>query len=60
VLAKGPYLLKGPVEILDSSGAVVRRLDKVALCRCGHSASKPFCDGTHHRIAFDDPGPATD
>lgn len=56
VLAKGPYLLKGPFEIVDGSGAVVRRVDKVALCRCGHSSTKPFCDGTHHKIGFDDPG----
>jgi uncharacterized Fe-S cluster protein YjdI/CDGSH-type Zn-finger protein len=56
VLAKGPYLLKGPIEIVDGAGVVVRRVEKVALCRCGHSGTKPFCDGTHHRLGFDDAG----
>jgi CDGSH-type Zn-finger protein len=56
VLPTGPYLLKGPIEIVDGAGAVVRRVDKVALCRCGQSSTKPFCDGTHHKVGFDDLG----
>lgn len=54
VLARGPYLLKGEVEIIDGEGAVARRVKKVALCRCGHSRNKPFCDGSHSRAGFDD------
>ncbi|MGA7689153.1 MAG: (4Fe-4S)-binding protein [Jiangellales bacterium] len=56
VLSHGPYLLKGPVEIVDAHGAVQRRVDKVALCRCGHSGTKPFCDGSHRREGFADEG----
>jgi uncharacterized Fe-S cluster protein YjdI/CDGSH-type Zn-finger protein len=56
VLAKGPYLLKGQVEVVDADGNVVRRVEKVALCRCGHSSNKPFCDGTHHKVGWDDAG----
>ncbi len=56
VLAKGPYLLKGHVEIIDAEGNVARRVEKVALCRCGHSSNKPFCDGTHHKVDWDDVG----
>ncbi len=56
VLPRGPYLLKGHVEIVDADGVVARRVEKVALCRCGHSANKPFCDGTHHKVGWDDAG----
>jgi CDGSH-type Zn-finger protein/uncharacterized Fe-S cluster protein YjdI len=59
VLSAGPYLLKGPIEIVDAHGAVARLVDKVALCRCGHSSNKPFCDGTHRREGFTDPGEVT-
>lgn len=56
VLAGGPYLLKGEIEIVDGAGQVARRITKVALCRCGHSRNKPFCDGSHHTQGFADPG----
>ena len=49
----GPYLVKGPVLILDAEGnefALERAT--VALCRCGGSTTKPFCDGTHSKIGF--------
>lgn len=50
----GPYLVKGPLDIVDPTGQVVTvGADKtVALCRCGGSASKPFCDGTHSKLGF--------
>ncbi len=57
VYADGPYLVTGEVEITDASGRVARRATKVALCRCGHSATKPFCDGSHRTSGFTDPGP---
>lgn len=56
VLANGPYLLKGPIEIVDADGSIARTVTKVALCRCGHSRNKPFCDGSHHKHGFDDEG----
>src|SRR5207247_4015775 len=45
----GPYLVEGDVELYDPTGAKVDTTGKprVALCRCGHSSSKPMCDGTH-------------
>ncbi|MEX2112117.1 MAG: CDGSH iron-sulfur domain-containing protein [Pirellulales bacterium] len=52
----GPFLVEGPVTILDPEGKPFPlNPDKpaVALCRCGHSAKKPFCDGTHKTCGFD-------
>jgi CDGSH-type Zn-finger protein len=52
-LDNGPYLVKGPVLLLDDEGNEFRtERATVALCRCGRSANKPFCDGTHSKIGF--------
>ncbi len=49
----GPYLVKGPVLLLDAAGNEFRsERATVALCRCGRSMTKPFCDGTHSKIGF--------
>lgn len=49
----GPYLIKGPVRLVDAEGKeFTLQGDTVALCRCGHSANKPFCDGTHGKTGF--------
>lgn len=49
----GPLLVKGPIDLVDTNGKSWT-LDKntVALCRCGGSGNKPFCDGTHAKIGF--------
>ena len=45
---EGPYLVRGPVRLLDEDGAEIEvRRAIVALCRCGRSKTKPLCDGTH-------------
>jgi CDGSH-type Zn-finger protein len=49
----GPYLVRGPFRMLDQEGreiALHRRT--IALCRCGKSRLRPFCDGTHRVIGF--------
>lgn len=52
-LDNGPYLVSGPVLLLDAEGNEFRaERATVALCRCGESTTKPFCDGTHSRIGF--------
>lgn len=51
-LKNGPLLVKGAVDILDSNGETIQSGSQVALCRCGHSAKKPFCDGAHTKAAF--------
>ncbi len=50
----GPYLVEGDVEVLDVNGNKVDTTGrpKIALCRCGASVTKPFCDGTHSKIGF--------
>jgi CDGSH-type Zn-finger protein len=55
VRENGPYKVTGPVTIIDVDGNEYDLSDKgeaVALCRCGGSTTKPFCDGTHSRIGF--------
>jgi len=53
-LDNGPLLVKGPVIVQDATGKqFVSDKPQVALCRCGHSARKPFCDGAHKGV-FED------
>jgi CDGSH-type Zn-finger protein len=49
----GPYLVSGDVHLTDIDGREIPHPDPMALCRCGHSGNKPFCDGTHLKIDFD-------
>jgi CDGSH-type Zn-finger protein len=49
----GPYLVPGPLTMSDDSGTIKKvEQAKVALCRCGGSKNKPFCDGTHRSNGF--------
>ena len=50
--AAGPLLIRGGVRVLDAEGNVLYEGDRAALCRCGGSANKPFCDGTHKTNGF--------
>ena len=52
----GPYKISGQFSYLDENGQEQRTTgEDVALCRCGHSAKKPFCDGSHRRLDFKAP-----
>ncbi len=48
----GPYLVTGLEDLLDSKGQRISTKASFALCRCGGSSNKPFCDGTHATIGF--------
>jgi CDGSH-type Zn-finger protein len=49
----GPLLVRGPVRLIGSNGAPIScQRDPIALCRCGRSQVKPFCDGTHKLVGF--------
>ena len=53
VVKDGPLIVKGPCELKDAAGVPIPvKEPTVALCRCGQSAGKPFCDGSHKRAAF--------
>ena len=59
--ADGPYLVRGPVVMRDQDGVAIepgRRT--VALCRCGKSRIRPFCDGTHQLVRFKAPSQRED
>jgi CDGSH-type Zn-finger protein len=57
----GPYLVRGDFEIIDVAGQVIGvRRRTIALCRCGASQTKPFCDGTHKVIGFEAPAQTAD
>jgi CDGSH-type Zn-finger protein len=52
--ANGPYKIEGPVRVIDAEGNefVLPGGSAIALCRCGHSRTKPFCDSSHKRVGF--------
>jgi CDGSH-type Zn-finger protein len=56
----GPLRVYGPAKLVDAEGNQyeVPEGEWFSLCRCGHSARKPFCDGTHKTIDFDAPSVA--
>ncbi len=49
----GPNRLAGRIRVVDAEGNVLREADAVALCRCGQSSNKPFCDGTHRTCGWE-------
>ncbi|MBV8732291.1 MAG: CDGSH iron-sulfur domain-containing protein [Acidobacteriia bacterium] len=55
-LQNGPLRLEGEFEIYDASGQPFGLAGRtvISLCRCGLSANKPFCDGSHARAGFSD------
>ena len=49
----GPYIIRGDFRITDQDGNEIEaRRETIALCRCGRSQIRPFCDGTHKLIGF--------
>jgi CDGSH-type Zn-finger protein len=54
VRENGPYRVTGPFTLIDADGVAYELPagETVALCRCGRSSTKPFCDATHKRVEF--------
>jgi CDGSH-type Zn-finger protein/uncharacterized Fe-S cluster protein YjdI len=48
----GPLHVSGNLELISGTGKTVNRLTETWLCRCGQSAKKPYCDGTHKKVGF--------
>src|SRR4029434_4421067 len=51
-IKNGPYIVTGEVGLIDAHGNKFPAEKRMALCRCGASTEKPFCDGTHSKIGF--------
>ena len=49
----GPILIRGGAAVSDGEGKAWEAKDVIALCRCGQSSNKPFCDGTHTTCGFE-------
>ena len=56
VSANGPLFLRGDLEVMGPDGSVLLKDTRIALCRCGASKNKPFCDGSHAKAGFQDTG----
>ncbi len=54
VTKNGPLLVEGGCSLRDNEGTVLTEQGPYALCRCGGSGKKPYCDGTHIKIGFND------
>jgi uncharacterized Fe-S cluster protein YjdI len=54
VQKNGPIHVRGMVEMVDGEGQPFTIGPRAALCRCGHSENKPFCDGSHRQAGFRD------
>ncbi|MDG5748814.1 CDGSH iron-sulfur domain-containing protein [Qipengyuania sp. XHP0207] len=54
----GPLYIEGGIRVLSADGEEYERRARMALCRCGQSGNKPFCDGTHTKIGWSDGNPA--
>lgn len=57
VTPRGPLHLRGQLTVKNHDGSELRRGARLALCRCGASANKPYCDGAHEAAGFKDQGP---
>jgi CDGSH-type Zn-finger protein len=58
----GPLRVEGEIDLVDMEGRPYGLAGRsvISLCRCGHSASKPFCDGSHKSTGFQDQQQARD
>jgi len=54
MLKNGPLQVSGKFVLKSANGEVMETGDVIFLCRCGGSANKPFCDGSHRRVGLKD------
>ncbi|MEM7339567.1 MAG: CDGSH iron-sulfur domain-containing protein [Actinomycetota bacterium] len=54
VIDDGPLWVTGSIPVTDSTGTTIETRSRVTLCRCGASANKPLCDGSHKEAGFTD------
>jgi len=51
-IPNGPLMVEGNITVTKTDGAIETKEQKSFLCRCGHSANKPYCDGAHKKNSF--------
>lgn len=56
IFKNGPLHITGKLELKNSNGDLMENSEELYLCRCGHSQNKPFCDGQHKEIGFQEDG----
>ena len=56
ILENGPLLCTGEIEVCAADGYVFGKGSDIALCRCGESRNRPFCDGSHKEAGFENDG----
>ena len=54
VVRDGPLWVRGRVPVTSADGETYEVRNRMTLCRCGHSETKPFCDGSHKHVGFTD------
>lgn len=54
IMPNGPVLIEGDFKVIGSDGKEIKTMVMTSFCRCGHSKSQPFCDGTHRVVGFTD------
>ncbi len=52
IMRDGPIVVDGKFKIIDADNTEMRKTPMTSFCRCGHSRSMPYCDGTHRKIGF--------
>ena len=52
-MRNGPLLVHGTLQVIDADGGETAKDKTTAFCRCGHSANKPYCDGSHRKVGFE-------
>jgi CDGSH-type Zn-finger protein/uncharacterized Fe-S cluster protein YjdI len=59
-MPRGPLYVRGRIHLKSADGKLIAKDMRLALCRCGQSHNKPFCDNSHREASFDDPGAVPD
>lgn len=52
IITNGPAKVSGPCNVIMADGTIIEKPNGVSICRCGLSANKPFCDGSHKTNGF--------